>query len=101
MSKKKGKFAKQKKKAGKGLWIAVCVLIILLAAVVGMLYMLPEDETEASVSETQQTTTSEQQLTSETRTYLCTGSERFHKSGLWHLRYRRGQLYGYVHGRWL
>lgn len=65
MSKKKGKFAKQKKKAGKGLWIAVCVLILLLAAVVGMLYMLPEDETEAPASETQQTTTSEQQLTSE------------------------------------
>lgn len=60
MSKKNGKFAKKKKKSGKGLWIAIFVLLILLAAVIGMLFLIPEDKPDTPVPETLQTGLQEQ-----------------------------------------
>ena len=75
MSKNNGKYASKKKKSGKGLWIAVCVLLILLAAAVGMLFLLPEEETEPPASETQQIGETSQPTTAESEIETAPATE--------------------------
>ena len=52
MSKKNGKYLqKKKKRSRKGLKIAIFILVLLLAAMMGLLFLLPEDEGESAVTE--------------------------------------------------
>lgn len=68
MSKKNGKFAKKKKRSGKGLWIAVCILLVLLAVVIGMLFMFPGDESPVPATEAETSGEQMQQSTGESET---------------------------------